>query len=861
MVVGGWTDQPHVLRTLCRITQAACLSLSACTLEEPPDFELSGHRAIIRQGPLTRQLFDIDSPPVVTGLRSGDNIELVSTLGESMDLLEALRSEQAPPSPQPWTIRIKDSGGAQLWSAKILWWQGPREEAFHEGDVWSRIFLGFEKARTHRKNSEFQSAQQLWADSGETAVQVGAIAFALRCYAAAAYSAIRNHDLAGADGLLHRTDKILESAAPELDKALLSFGWAVLHRRSNNLRSSRRRLLQVQQLLERQDSLVSLADVEMELRLLTSEAGSYRAAIEGSDLQVDSGFDSALMQGSILWMKLRAMQADAISWDLNELRVMASQQVASFEQLGHPAEAGEAFMNLAYAESLVGEYEAALGSWQKAIALDPQLETQPFGALLRGRLAEQGRSWVEAGSAYREVVDRGLEDQNPDYVWQAHHGLARVAEAQDERAAARLAYEAALRIRRDTMLGAPLRFGRSTFAADRAEVVADAVALFLSQGDEDAAFRVLDEESGRTLRDLESRLRVSRLEGQARTTYLERLGRYRRLKEDYAELRRAEPEGMKAVAAALQRQKALRAEMDEAFEAAYEALEAGGTTQVEGVSRKELQDVLQEDEALLLVAELKGRAFRFAVTSTTAAYQQAAPEDPISSSVAALLRGRRHVYGVGPWPKDLSLSPDTSRSDLPFASLLTRTPLAPRGEALVLSNPSGDLPFASQEGAWVSQRLKARRLDGAEADMTRVLAGLESARHLHFTGHGVGSAADAWSAHLVLADEQQLSLEDLVALRPKVGTVVLSGCETGKGTQLSQQEKMSLADAFLISGAKWVLASDALVPDKETQAFVQAFYESGGLDDPAKTLRTLQAQSEGPLQAVAQAFRLHGHRR
>ncbi|MEM6371148.1 MAG: tetratricopeptide repeat protein, partial [Myxococcota bacterium] len=129
-------------------------------------------------------------------------------------------------------------------------------------------------------------------------------------------------------------------------------------------------------------------------------------------------------------MKLRAMQADAISWDLNELRVMASQQVASFEQLGHPAEAGEAFMNLAYAESLVGEYEAALGSWQKAIALDPQLETQPFGALLRGRLAEQGRSWVEAGSAYREVVDRGLEDQNPDYVWQAHHGLARVAEAQ-----------------------------------------------------------------------------------------------------------------------------------------------------------------------------------------------------------------------------------------------------------------------------------------------------------------------------------------------------------------------------------------------------------------------------------------------
>lgn len=799
--------------------------------------------------------------PHIVGLQASDDVEILVPGKDVISLVELGKRFRGQCEPSRYDIRVSDVDGHQVLNRPILWWCGTSSNASEASSDWSKAFLDFERASALRRDSQFELAEHLWTETAARFLQIGAFGYALRSYVSAAYCAIRHNRLRRAEELLDTAVNATKPDLGDLDQALLWHQKANLGLYLSDFRHAREALSKAE-MLSPKSKLLSTAFILFLQQRAASKAGAHQLALQYEDVRgFHSSFEIALARISVLWVKIRAMEAGAIPWDMSGVRDATVAVVTRFEELGHPVEAGEAFMNLAFAESLAGEYNAARDSWTRAIRLNPVLATQPFGALLRGRLAEQGRSWVEAGSAYREVVDRGLEDQNPDYVWQAHHGLARVAEAQDERAAARLAYEAALRIRRDTMLGAPLRFGRSTFAADRAEVVADAVALFLSQGDEDAAFRVLDEESGRTLRDLESRLRVSRLEGQARTTYLERLGRYRRLKEDYAELRRAEPEGMKAVAAALQRQKALRAEMDEAFEAAYEALEAGGTTQVEGVSRKELQDVLQEDEALLLVAELKGRAFRFAVTSTTAAYQQAAPEDPISSSVAALLRGRRHVYGVGPWPKDLSLSPDTSRSDLPFASLLTRTPLAPRGEALVLSNPSGDLPFASQEGAWVSQRLKARRLDGAEADMTRVLAGLESARHLHFTGHGVGSAADAWSAHLVLADEQQLSLEDLVALRPKVGTVVLSGCETGKGTQLSQQEKMSLADAFLISGAKWVLASDALVPDKETQAFVQAFYESGGLDDPAKTLRTLQAQSEGPLQAVAQAFRLHGHRR
>jgi hypothetical protein len=198
-------------------------------------------------------------------------------------------------------------------------------------------------------------------------------------------------------------------------------------------------------------------------------------------------------------------------------------------------------------------------------------------------------------------------------------------------------------------------------------------------------------------------------------------------------------------------------------------------------------------------------------------------------------------------------------SHLPYAGLLLQPVATSTGSPLVVADPGLDLPYARREGSEVAARLEgARLLVGPGATRARVLDLARDARVFHFAGHGVLDPGQPWDAHLRLADDERLTLADVLVARPALGVVVLSGCETGRAAALSRIESVGLPAAFLVAGSRAVLATEREVPDDQARRFVSRFYAAGGADRPGPAFRQAVAETHAAGDPVWSAFHLFG---
>jgi tetratricopeptide (TPR) repeat protein len=152
----------------------------------------------------------------------------------------------------------------------------------------------------------------------------------------------------------------------------------------------------------------------------------------------------------------------------------------------------------------------------------------------------------------------------------------------------------------------------------------------------------------------------------------------------------------------------------------------------------------------------------------------------------------------------------------------------------VLADALGDLPFAREEAGWTGSRTGADVRLGTLASGT----GLQTSGFhlLHFATH---TAVDVAGPALVLADGK-LSVADILRRRLHADLVVLASCHSG--SQLEATAADTLSTAFLRAGSGAVLATLRSVEDRFASAVVRAFYEQGGLDDPAGALARVQRQ-------------------
>jgi len=153
-------------------------------------------------------------------------------------------------------------------------------------------------------------------------------------------------------------------------------------------------------------------------------------------------------------------------------------------------------------------------------------------------------------------------------------------------------------------------------------------------------------------------------------------------------------------------------------------------------------------------------------------------------------------------------------------------------QALVVSNPSGDLPAAAREGEAVAGLLQegfggeVRHLEGpvARGDF---LAALDGCRLLHFAGHARRGTTQV-PGGLQLSDGVVSAADLSEGLgRSAPGLVFANSCHSSTGSGWTEEARgvYSLASSLLVRGTRHYLAPMWEIPDDHALAFSLRFYE------------------------------------
>jgi CHAT domain-containing protein len=188
---------------------------------------------------------------------------------------------------------------------------------------------------------------------------------------------------------------------------------------------------------------------------------------------------------------------------------------------------------------------------------------------------------------------------------------------------------------------------------------------------------------------------------------------------------------------------------------------------------------------------------------------------------------------TGEGPRHFYLCQRFQLSIMPSASFLKymlnrARPVGYEGHALVLGNPTEDLPGSATEAITVATLLKVTPLLGPQASRVRVLSIDEDYGVIHIASHGTYNENDPLLSGILLSDGL-LTVEDMLEARIPAGLLILSGCLTGVSARLPGDELIGLSRAALAAGIPSVITTLWEVRDDTTAIFFERFY--AGLRD------------------------------
>lgn len=171
-----------------------------------------------------------------------------------------------------------------------------------------------------------------------------------------------------------------------------------------------------------------------------------------------------------------------------------------------------------------------------------------------------------------------------------------------------------------------------------------------------------------------------------------------------------------------------------------------------------------------------------------------------------------------------------------------------RENLLAVVNPTGDLNYASFEGAMISRifATSAKQLNGPDASKNNLNRSLnDSYGYLHMATHGTYNWRVPQESYLSLAHEEKLTLDDLLSKRTKLNAtrlVVLSACESGFTDFDMPTESIGLPLAFLRIGAAGVISTLWEVDDISTAFLMIKFYQLHHTEQIEPAIALAQAQ-------------------
>lgn len=169
-----------------------------------------------------------------------------------------------------------------------------------------------------------------------------------------------------------------------------------------------------------------------------------------------------------------------------------------------------------------------------------------------------------------------------------------------------------------------------------------------------------------------------------------------------------------------------------------------------------------------------------------------------------------------------------------------------RWSTLLIGNPTGDLPQATQEIEQLSQLIESipetarpRLLVRHRATKALVLQELASGRYdlVHYSGHALFNATQPAATGLLLAENEVLTLREIAEQLSGHPIIFLNGCESARGQAVSAPSAgddaglaylgsaaQGLATAFIQGGAQAFIGTFWPILDAGSQTFALHFY-------------------------------------
>ncbi len=175
-----------------------------------------------------------------------------------------------------------------------------------------------------------------------------------------------------------------------------------------------------------------------------------------------------------------------------------------------------------------------------------------------------------------------------------------------------------------------------------------------------------------------------------------------------------------------------------------------------------------------------------------------------------------------------SLSFLESAEMLRFGPIESRL-LGAKSQVTAFGNPNKgedlDLPFAEREVNAIKRNFTNMTVFyGKEATKANFMENALSSEIIHFAGHGEFDAINPAQSRLLLAKNENLTVEDLFGLKTRAALVTLSACETGLGRLSAGDEIVGFNRAIFFSGAESIISSLWRVSDVASAITVKRFY-------------------------------------
>ncbi len=495
---------------------------------------------------------------------------------------------------------------------------------------------------------------------------------------------------------------------------------------------------------------------------------------------------------------------------------------------------------------------------------------------------------AEAKADYDQLLALPVLRQNRGIAWLVLHGRAQIAAEEGQPDTAQRLLREALELIEQLRSGVDTEAAKIGFVADKQAVYGSLVNLLVAQNKPAEALEVVERAKARALVDLLADRYTSAAAEQVLPRGDARLAALLQKQRDAEDTLQAQNPTRSDATWAQQRANAQAA----AAQLQQAAPELASLVSASASSAAELAQLLDKDEVglqyfvqgdrlLALVFNPQGtRAFTLDGTDLLADVRDFRDALTRRSPQALALAQKLHRRLVAPLQGALGqqavlLVPHGVLHYLPFAALhdgqrylLDRHALrlstsasalkflrtAPAGSgagtgALILGNPTGDLPSAEREARRLQRLLPGSSLLlGAAATRAALLAQAPPARLLHIAGHALFDAQQPLASRLILAppagmpEPSELRVNDIYGLQLNASLVTLSACETGLGRITDGGEVIGLTRGFLYAGASSVVASLWPVPDEATATLMEGFYTRLPRQNKRDALRDAQRE-------------------